>query len=496
MRINLLGRLLAALLLLWSVPSPVSAASLAEKVQTHRLANGLTLLVVERPGAPVFSAYLTIGVGSVHESDSERGVAHMLEHLMFKGTETIGTRDFQQEKLLLEAIEQTGEALDRLRRGQAEDATGIAELEKQLADLQQRQRQLVITDHLAQIYARHGGVGFNAFTSRDLTSYTISLPANKLELWASLESDRMRNSVLREFYTEREVVREERYQVYDSSPDGLLQESLIAAAFSVHPYRHPIIGWPSDITSLSPAITRSFMERYYSPVNTIITLVGAVDFSHAVTLVETYFGAMEPGTPVPPVTVDEPPPRGEKQVTVEFAAEPRLAVAFHKPTLPSPDNYVFDVLSRLLTRGRTSRLQRVLVQEKRLATSVASYSTPGYRYDNLFVLRVIPRHPHTVAEVQEVLYGELEKLAREPVSPQELERVRNRLRVDHLRALQRNAGLARMLSFYQSITSDWRYLVDYEEQVAEVTAQDIQRVAAEYLIPRNRTVAILQKEEN
>ncbi len=494
MLIRSMGRLLAALLLLSvGVPS-LQATTLAQKVQEHTFANGLKLLVVERPGAPVFSAYLTVGVGAVHETSGSRGVAHLLEHLRFKGTKTIGTQDYRQEQPLLNSIEEVGNALDLLRNGSAPDEKSIATLEQQLADLQKRHRKLVIKDEFAQIYARNGAVGYNAFTSKDLTSYMVSLPANKLELWASLEADRMRNSVLREFYTERDVVMEERRRSYDADADGLLYESLLTTAFVVHPYRNPIIGWPTDIANLSPAVARSFMERYYSPVNTVIALVGAVDFPQAVALVENYFGSIPSGTPVPEVITVEPAQRGEKRVTVEFDAESRLTVAFHKPTLPARDDYIFDVIDHILSQGRTSRLYRALVLEQQLATSVASYGAPGYRYPNLFMIQAVPRYPHTVTEVEIALYAELQRLAREPVSEELLVQVRNRLRVDHLRTLQSNDGLARMLTFHQSISGDWRYLIDYEEQISLITAEDIQRVAATYLVPSNRTVAVLQKK--
>lgn len=494
MLIRLIGRLFAALILLSAGTSLAQAATLEQKVQEHTFANGLKLLVVERPGAPVFSAYLTVGVGAVHETSGSRGVAHLLEHLRFKGTEVIGTQDYRKEQPLLQSIEQIGSALDLLRNKPVPDIDSIASLEKQLAELQKRHRELVIKDEFAQIYARNGAVGYNAFTSKDLTSYIVSLPANKLELWASLEADRMRNSVLREFYTEREVVKEERRRSYDSDADGLLYESLLATAFTVHPYRHPIIGWPTDIANLSPAVTRSFMERYYSPINTVIALVGAVDFAEAVALVENYFGSIPAGTPVPEVTAIEPPQRGQKRVNVEFDAEPRLSVAFHKPTLPARDDYVFDVIDHILSQGRTSRLYRALVLEQQLATSVTSFGAPGYRYPNLFVINAVPRYPHTVTEVEKALYAELQRLATEPVSEELLDQMRNRLRVDHLRYLQSNGGLARMLTFYQSVSGEWRYLIDYEEQIASITAEDILRVASTYLVPGNRTVAVLQKK--
>jgi predicted Zn-dependent peptidase len=488
------GRLTAALLLLIAVSCP-AAETLEQKVREHTFANGLRLLVVERPSAPVFTAYLTVGVGAVDETSRNRGVAHLLEHLRFKGTRTIGTIDYGKERPLLEKIEETGNALDRLRNQKGADPARIAELEKRLADLQARHRRYVVKDQFAAIYARHGGVGFNAFTGKDLTSYLVSLPANKLELWAGIESDRMQNAVLREFYTERDVVMEERHRSYDSDPDGLLYENMLAAAFSVHPYRHPIIGWTSDITNLTPVEARSFMENFYAPANTVIALVGAVDFERAVALVERYFGAIPPGTPVPEVTAVEPPQRGEKRIHIQFDAEPRLAMAWHKPTMPDRADYVFDLIDQVLAQGRTSRLYRALVIEKQLAASVATYGAPGNRYPNLFVVTAAPRNPHTLREVEEAVKAELKRLATEPVSAEELARARNRLRADRLRYLQSNGGLARLLTYYQSVTGDWRYLIDYDREIASVTPEEIMETARCCLVPANCTVATLDKQE-
>jgi predicted Zn-dependent peptidase len=488
------GRLTAALLLLIAVSCP-GAETLEQKVREHTFANGLRLLVVERPSAPVFTAYLTVGVGAVDETSRNRGVAHLLEHLRFKGTRTIGTTDYGKERPLLEKIEETGNALDRLRNGKGADPARIAELEKRLADLQVEHQRYVVKDQFAAIYARHGGVGFNAFTGKDLTSYLVSLPANKLELWAAIESDRMQNAVLREFYTERDVVMEERHRSYEADPDGLLYENMLATAFTVHPYRHPIIGWSSDITNLSPAEARSFMENFYAPVNTVIALVGAVDFDRAVALVDRYFGAIPPGIPVPEVTELEPPQRGEKRIHIQFDAEPRLAMAWHKPTMPDRADYVFDLIDQILSQGRTSRLYRTLVIEKQLAASVATYGAPGYRYPNLFVVTAAPRHPHTLGEVEEAVRLELKRLASELVSKEELARARNRLRADRLRYLQSNNGLARLLTYYQSVIGDWRYLIDYDREIASVTPEEIMETARRYLTPANCTAATLDKQE-
>jgi predicted Zn-dependent peptidase len=485
-------RLLLLLAALW-LPGLALATPLADKVVEHRLANGLRLLVVERHDTPTVAAYLTIGVGSVNEGSDNRGVAHLLEHMLFKGTTTFGTTDYAAEKPLLDAIEQVGSELDRLRLLPDAEPARVAALEARLKVLQEQHRAYVFKDVYAQLYSENGAVGFNAFTGKDLTTYLVSLPANKLELWALLESERMQHPVLREFYTEREVIREERRRSYESDPDGLLYEALLSSAFAVHPYRNPIIGWHSDIANLSLAETRDFLQRYYAPVNTTIALVGDVRAAEAIALVERYFGKIPPGEPVPPVAAVEPPQQGERRVAVQFDAEPRLALAFHKPTLPSKDDYVFDLIDQILGQGRTSRLYRRLVETDQLATEVAVYGAPGSRYPNLFVIAAVPRHPHTVAEVEAAILDELARLQREPISAAELTKARNRLLTDNLRALRSNSGLARMLTTYQTLAGDWRYLVTYEEHISALTAADVQAVARTWLTAANRTVATVER---
>jgi len=465
--------------------------SLADKVQEQTLANGLKLLVVERPISPTVAAYITIGVGGVDETSETRGVAHLLEHMLFKGTKTLGTTDYAAEQPLLERIAAVGGRIDALKNDPRADPAELAALRRELEKLQQEHKRFIVKDEFSQIYAANGGVGYNAFTSKDLTTYLISLPSNKLELWAMIESDRMKNAVLREFYTEREVIREERRRSYESEPGGMLYETLLANAFTVHPYRNPVIGWHSDIENLTLAETEAFLHRYYAPVNTTIALVGDVRFEEALALVERYFGAIPAGTPVPHLSVVEPPQRGEKRVQVDFDAEPQLAIAWHKPTLPEHDDYVFDLLDLILSGGRTSRLFRSLVIEQQLASAVSSYGAPGSLYPNLFVISAVPRFPHTSAEVEAAIYAELDRLAAEPVRAEELEEALNKLRADRLRGMQSNGGLARTLTYYQTVAGDWRYLVDYDGIVAQIGAGEIREVVKRYLVPDNRTVVTL-----
>ena len=489
-------RLITLLVLCVLIGTATAAASTAleDKVFEHEFDNGLKLLVVERHDTPIVSAYITIGVGSVHETSETRGVAHLLEHMLFKGTKTLGTKDYAREKPLLEEIEMVGEQLDALRHEADVEPSKVTELEQKLSALQQEHKQYVVKDVFSSIYSANGGVGYNAFTSKDLTTYLISLPSNKLELWALLESDRMKNPVLREFYTERDVVREERRRSYDTNPRRHHYETLVTNAFSVHPYRNPIIGWHSDIANLNPEKTRDFLRKYYAPVNTVIALVGDVKAADAVALVDQYFGDIEPGTPVPRVRDIEPEQEGEKRVIDLFDAEPRLSIAWHKPTMPHKDDYVFDLIMEILGSGRTSRLYRSIVVEQKLATSVSVYGAPGSRYPNLFVIDAIPRHPHTTEEVEQAIYRELEKLKSTPVDDLELDKVRNRLVTDQLRHIRSNSGLARMLTSYQSLANDWRYVVTFSSEIEKLTSADIVRVANQYLMPSKRTVVIMQRE--
>lgn len=472
------------------------AEGLADRVQEHTLKNGMKLLMVERHNSPTVAAWIRFKVGSVDERSDERGLAHLLEHMLFKGTKTLGTRDYAAEKPVLDRIEETARKLmaERIKREKG-DPKLIGELSAELARLEKEAEKYVVKDEFADIYSRNGGAGYNAFTSKDGTTYLINLPANKLELWAAIESDRMQNAVLREFYTERSVVMEERRRSYDAQPEGKLWETFIANAFNAHPNGQPTIGWMSDIENLTRTKAENFLQKYYAPNNAIIALVGDIDPQKSVALVEKYFGDIPPGTPVPPVPVEEPQQAGEKRTEVIGDAEAELLIGFHKPTLPHADDYVFDVIDMLLTDGRTSRLYKKLVLEKKLATSVSSFGGPGSRYANLFILSATPRAPHTVAEVEEAIYEELERLKKEPMTEKELQQILNQLEFEESRQMASNGGLARNLTEYEAVAGSWRYLIEHRQKVAQITAADVIRVAKQYFTRQNRNVGFITKGE-
>ncbi len=486
-------------------PVRAESPSLADHVIEHTLTNGLTVLMVERHQTPVVSINITFAVGGANEQVGETGLAHLYEHMAFKGTRTVGTKDYAQEKPILEELARVGTELEQCQRDSAsksggptaEERAAIDALQKTFKELQTHASQYVVENEMALLYERHGGVGLNASTGKDVTRYVISLPANRLPLWAAIESDRMANPVLREFYKERGVVMEERRLENNDSPNGLLFETFTSAAFRAHQYGIPTIGWGSDLVSLTPAETEAFFKTYYGPNRATIALVGDINPKDVIALIESTFGQI-PAVPVPPPLVTrEPEQQGERRVEVEFDAEPTVVIGYHKPALGDPDDGVFDVIAAVLTHGRTSRLHTTLVQEKQLAASVHSDANyPGVRAPNLFILTASPLLPHTVTEVETAIYDELERLKREPVSPKELEKVINNFDAALVRALRSNSGLASQLAFYQTVAGDWRYILKGRDKMAAVTAADIQRVAAQYFTKTNRTVGVLVKKEN
>ncbi|MDD5723590.1 MAG: pitrilysin family protein [Syntrophales bacterium] len=486
-----------ALLSLCETLRPCGAYDLTDKVKEFTLENGLKVLIVERHAGPTVSLYISHPTGAIDDGDGHTGTAHFLEHMRFKGTETIGTRNSDEEKHILRKIHETGSALDREEmKGEGADRQRMEELRKRLDALQAEAGKLSIPAEIDRLYTENGGGDLNAFTGQDITTYHVSLPANKVELWARIESDRLANPVFREFYSERNVVMEERNQRVASDPGGELREQFMATAFIAHPYRRPILGWPSDMRFLDFDYTLQFFRTNYTPNNTIITIVGDVSPEVVMEIVRRYFGPL-PRCTVPPRRVtEEPVQTGERRTEVKFDAAPRLIIGYHKPTLPSFDDCVFDVIDTILSGGRTSRFFKVLVKEKGIASDVTTANGyPGARYPNLFVIFAEPISPHTPGELEEVLYQELDRLKREPVGTRELEGAKNNLKAALLRNISTNSGLAGMLSYYQTVAGDWRYLVTFLSLLEKVTPEDVMTTAGKYLTRDNRTVATLVKDK-
>ncbi len=480
--------------------SPVKAIDLESRVIHRTLPNGMTILIMERHQVPICSLYIRFKAGMVDEMSGQTGTAHFLEHLLFKGTKTLGTKDYEKESVILEKIKKTGQELDKERQRFAEgygDPNQIMRLSSELSALQLEHKEYVIKDEMDLLYSKSGAVGFNAFTSADLTTYTVNLPSNRIELWARIESDRMMNPVFREFYSERNVVLEERRQSYESQPSRKLLEQFLATAFMVHPYRNPIIGWESELEMLDIDKTLEFFRIHYAPNNVVIAAVGDIDPDNFMNIVETYFGSIPAQPHTEPLITKEPPQMGERRIEVLFDAEPRLIIGYHKPTIPDRSDYVFDVISSILTDGRTSRLYKRMVEEEKMAVSVTTMNgMPGGRYPNVFMVSAVPRYPYSTSDIEKIIYEEMDKLKEEPVSDWELGKIKNQIQADYIRGLVSNSGMAGKLSYFETVANDWRYITTYFDIISTITPEEIQKVSKDYLGENQRTVATLVKSVN
>jgi predicted Zn-dependent peptidase len=465
-----------------------------QQLTEFRLENGLKFIVLERHQAPVVSFLTYADVGGVDEPDGKTGVAHFLEHLAFKGTQRIGTTNYQAEKPLLEKLEKLDAQIRNNKiNGKKEELT---RLQSEFKTLEAQAQKLVKQNEMGQIVEQAGGVGLNATTSSEATRYFYSFPANKLELWMSLESERFLEPVFREFYKERDVILEERRLRIENSPVGLMVEKFIDTAFKVHPYRRPVIGYDEDIRNLSPTDVQQFFDTYYVPNNLTIAIVGDVNPEQVKKLAQIYFGRY-PAKPKPkrPIAV-ESPQKETREVSLKLPSQPYYFEGYHRPAINHPDNAVYDIISSLLTDGRTSRLYKSLVEKQRVALAAEGYGGfPGDKYPNLMFFYALTAPGHTVDEVAKALREEIEKLKIEPVSESELERIKTQAKAGVLRSLDSNMGMARLLTEYEVKTGSWRNLFTELERIAAVTPADIQRVANATFTPENRTIGKLLSKE-
>ncbi|MBX9254718.1 insulinase family protein [Desmonostoc muscorum CCALA 125] len=461
-----------------------------------RLDNGLKFLVLERHQAPVVSFLTYADVGGVDEPDGKTGVAHFLEHLAFKGTTRIGTEDYKAEKPLLERLEQLDTQIQAAKADGKKDE--VARLEAEFKQVESQAGKLVKQNEMGRIVEQAGGVGLNASTSTEATRYFYSFPANKLELWMSLESERFLEPVIRrEFYKEKDVILEERRMRVDNSPIGTMLEKFIDTAYKVHPYRRPVIGYDKDIRNLTPADVQKFFDAYYVPSNLAIAIVGDVNPAQVKKLAETYFGRYQAKAKATQKIPVEPQQKQTREVTLELPAQPLYLEGYHRPSVTHPDNVVYEIIGSLLSDGRTSRLYKSLVEKQRLALNAQGFSGfPGDKYSNLMLFYALTAPGHTLDELAIALREEIEKLKTEPVAATELERVKTQARGDLLRSLASNTGMAQQLLEYEVKTGSWRNLFKELDQIAAVTPGDIQRVAKATFTPENRTIGkLLSKQE-
>src|SRR3984893_2910591 len=437
-------------------------ASFEKRTAVKKLANGLTIIICERPEAPVFSFFTHVDAGSVQDPMLKTGLAHMFEHMAFKGTDTIGTRDYADEKVPLAKVEETYAAYI-FERDKPVDRD-----EQKLKQLEQGWKDAIAAadkysapynNEFGKIVESEGGEDMNAFTNLDETGYHYSFPTNRLELWAYLESERFLHPVMRQFYKERNVVIEERRMRTDSNPVGRLLEQFTEEAFAAHPYHRPTIGWISDLNSFSATDAQNFFHEYYLPSNMVVAVVGDVKSAEAMPIIERYFGRIPSQDKPDERNTVEPPQKSERRVLLQEMSQPLYVEGYHRPDYLSKDDAVYDAIADLMSNGRTSRLYRSLVRDKKIASDSAGFTgMPGSKYPHLFAFYAFPMPGHKLDEVADAIHAEIERLKNEDVSDEELKMVKTRAKANLLRGLDSNEGLASSLATYESLYDDWREL--------------------------------------
>ncbi|MSU34746.1 MAG: insulinase family protein [Pedosphaera sp.] len=471
-------------------------------VVEKQLPNGFKLLMVERHNEPRVAGGWVAHIGSSNERPGITGIAHLFEHMMFKGTPTLGTKDYPKDVEIIAAQERVRDLMraeesimrDQWRRGELADLTKIEtrtdrwkELEKEFKKLIDQQREILVKNEFDRIYTTAGASDMNAFTTEDMTGYFINVPANKLELWMWMESERLLRPVFREFYAERDVVFEERRMRTESTPLGKFAEQFNAMFWDAHPYNWPVIGWPSDIPEISKAQADEFYSLYYQPANITLILVGDFKVADAERQVNEYFGRIPRGNrPPPEVTTLEVPQLAEKRMNADAEANPQIDILWRTVPFRHKDGYALNVMEQLLL-GRTGRLYKGLELGRQVANTTWA-NQDSKKWAGAFNIGAEVKDGKTHEEVENALYEELDRLKNEAVPEEELQKVKNNFAAAAFRRLSSDFPILMQLVVNEGL-GDWREVNEAFAKVQQVTAADVKRVAASYFTRENRTVA-------
>ncbi len=496
---------LVALLLLSAGLAPAfAAASKAEvPVEEFTLDNGMKFLLVRQPEKNTVAAGWVAHVGSSNERPGITGLSHLFEHMLFKGSHTIGTTNIKRDLQIVDEQEALQEQLraiyrsqrDRWRKGQIQDPFDPKErtpeqiaLEQKFQALVEEQRKLMVKDEFDKIYSSVGATSMNASTNTDNTIYQIVVPSNRLEMWFWLESDRLFQPVFREFYSERDVVHEERRLRTESTPTGKFDEQFDAMFWQSHPYNWPVVGWPSDLRVISKKQADDYYATYYAPNNLTAALVGNFDPAEVRTLAQKYFGRLKPSAvKAPDVVTLEMPQQAEVRMRAECDCQPQIEVRYHTVPFRNADSYALDVLAGLLN-GRTGRLYKSLVLGKEIA-GFSGARQGSRKWGGSFSFFAETKGEGTPEQLEASWYDELRKIEDEPIPPDELQKVKNKIAADAFRRLSNPFFLMIQLLNYDGL-GDWTYLNTWSGPTLAVTEADVKRVAKTYFAPENRAVAM------
>ncbi len=488
---------------------PGSAPRIADETREVFLGNGMKMLLLRRPGQPGLAAGWVAKVGSDNEHPGITGISHLFEHMMFKGSDRIGTRDPELDRELrteLDRVRAEMFAEERALREQvrlglaasvaeaARASTAMAELQRRFDELLERQRENLVSGEFDRIYTEAGASRMNAFTNRDMTVYFVQVPKNKLELWFWMESERLYRPVFREFYAERDVVYEERRLRTDSTPTGAQDEVFNALFWRGHSYAWPIVGWPSDIAAITRAQARTYFERYYAPANLTLALVGDFDERQARAWAQAYFGRIPPGKEEPPDVITTATPQlGEVTYRAEVEAPPATEIRWRTTAFAGRDDPALQVLSSVLA-GKAGRLYRRLVLTDQTATRVGA-DADAAKYDGHFSVYAEGRQGVAPEQLRDALLEEVAQIAADGITDYELEKVKNKLTASQYRRLEDPFFLMVQLLYFDGLR-DWRTMDTYFERIFRVTADEVRTAAGAYLGADRRAVKLYTRKPN
>lgn len=458
------------------------------KARYHVLSNGIRVILYRRGIAPVFGGAVVVRVGGTDEQLGETGISHMLEHMAFKGTPVVGTKDYEREKKLLARLEEIAKASDA---GLQMNESQKAEWESIGAEL----TKLWENGEFTREYEKRGASGMNATTDKEFTKYFNNFPRSAFEFWCWMESERLLRPVMRQFYQERDVVMEERRMRFEDDPEGKLYERLLGVSFLMHPYRNPVIGYDFDIKRLTASRVDEFRRRYYVPENIVVSVVGDVNPESDIAMIEQYFGRLPTGKTPPRPIVEEPPQQGERRLVLETKNSPQLAIAYHKVPYPHPDDPPLSLMQEILGGSSISPLQKELVKKRQIASSVDIEEAPGQAYPNLILVALTVKRPHTNQELLQAFDGLVEKFKQQGVSEENLMIAKRSIAMEYLGHMRSNLSLALDFASSELLYDDWKTLLHWYDQVMAVTSADVKRVANQYLVKDSRTIGFLETKQ-
>lgn len=489
--------------------SPVMATDIQLDVKEHTLANGLKILMIQKSDIPRVVCHIYYKVGSINEKPGITGIAHLHEHMMFKGTRLMGVTDFDKQADINNRIDELMQKIYREKFWNADggDKEKIAQWQNECDELVRSEKQYIIKDDLWTLYMKNGGTGLNASTSNEVTGYYVTLPSNKVELQMWLESDRMANAYFREFYSEKDVVMEER-RLSENRPGFFFSEQVNAAFYAASPYHWGVIGWMDDLRKINKTDLVVFNKSYYVPNNAVAIYVGDLEPENIIQMAETYFGRIPKGPDIEPIRTYEPPQYSEKRMYGKGPSQTSLQMMFHVPHDGHPDTAPLEVLASVLGsgggggfRGRrggggggTGRLYKILVEEKQLAVSVSASSRAQW-YAGAFQFRATPRIDKNVQpeDLEKEIWVEIEKIKKDGVTDKELQKAKNKFEARFIRSLSSTSGLARTLGRAE-LHRGWRSVITDIDDLKNVTNEDIKKVAEKYFVKDNSLTAIYRRD--